>query len=44
MEVDLLKQEYTDNSLEVEAEFVSEATMLEEWGWSENLGLLSRAL
>ncbi|CAL1166270.1 unnamed protein product, partial [Cladocopium goreaui] len=35
VEVDILKQEYTDSNLKVEAEYVSEATMTDEWGWSQ---------
>ena len=37
VEVDVLKKEYTDSSLEVEAEYVSESCMRDEWGWSEIL-------
>ena len=37
VEVDILKQEYTDSNLKVEAEYVSEATMTDEWGWSQIL-------
>lgn len=37
MECDILKTEYVDSSTEVEAEFVSEETMKDEWNWSENL-------
>lgn len=37
VEADILKQEYADSNLKVEAEYVSEATMRDEWGWSETL-------
>ena len=37
MEVDTLKQEYTDSSLKVEAEYVSEKTMRDEWKWNQQL-------
>ena len=35
VECDILKQEYTDSSLNIQAEYVSQQTMREEWGWSE---------
>ena len=32
-----MKKEYTDTNTKIEAEFVSEALMADEWGWSANL-------
>ena len=33
-ECELLKEEIQSNELSVEGEYVSEKTMVEEWGWS----------
>lgn len=37
VECEILLTEYTDSNLKVEAEYVSEGTMRDEWGWSEIL-------
>ena len=39
VECDILKQEYTDTSLDIQAEYVSQETMRDEWGWSETFAV-----
>jgi len=40
-EVEVLKSEMTSCEVTVEGEFVSEATMQDEWGWSEPIDLIN---
>lgn len=41
-EAELLRSDELENALEVEGQFVSEETMLNDWGWSANLRCIER--